>query len=139
MQTIQQAGGAAGNTDVEKLYNIRDSEYGYTPVFCARTGPIVELFLRFEDLHITAGNGGPLLWVCARWGAVTEKVLQDERLRGQLGMKGPRGELPLQGGECIALMQIENAVRRGECVRGGGHTGLNGDSLTRGMFLLSAK
>ena len=127
-----------GNTNEEKVYNIRDSEYGFTPVSIAQTGPIVELFLRFEDLHITSGDGAPLLWACAVWGAVTEKVLQDERLRGQLGMKW-RGQLPLQAGECIALMQIENAVRRGECMRGGGHTVLNGDSLTRGMFLLSAK
>ena len=135
MQTIQQAGGAAGNTDVEKLYNIRDSRFGYTPVFIARTGPIVELFLRFEDLHITATSGDPLLYACAVYGTVTEKVLQDERLRGQLGMKAAFGELPLQRGECIALMQIENAAWR-ECI--GGRRGLNGDG-ERGQLLHSAK
>ena len=38
---------------------------GFSPVFCAKTASIVELFLPLNDLNVKSKRGVPLLEMCA--------------------------------------------------------------------------
>ena len=70
-------------------YNMKDS-HGDSPVFVAvewNSTQLIERFLELDDLEVTCDNGKPLLWYCARWGRVSEKVARDVKLRGQMGQR----------------------------------------------------
>ena len=56
----------------------------------------VELFLEFEDLHVTNdADGMTILWHCANRGIVTDKIVQDERMRAQIAQR-VHGKLPME-------------------------------------------
>ena len=88
-------------------YNMKDSN-GETPVFVAvewNPTRLVELHLELDDLEVTCGNGMPLLWYCARWGRVSEKVARDVKLRGQIGQRW-KGQLPLEAVPRRSFFQV---------------------------------
>ena len=78
-----------------------ERQYGTRPVFMTSSARIVEEFLTFADLEVTAGNGRPHLWNCASDGCVSKKVATDGRLLGQYGQRW-NGTLPLERGERAA-------------------------------------
>ena len=78
-------------------YNIKSSAEK-SPAFYALSRRIVEMLLEsFADLDVTAEYGMPLLWKCAHWGGVSERVARHERLAEQYGQRWS-GTLPLETG-----------------------------------------
>ena len=74
-------------------YNMKDGN-GDTSVFVAvewNPTQLVELHLELDDLEVKHENGMPLLWYCARWGRLSEKVVSDVKLRGQIEQRWKAG------------------------------------------------
>ena len=88
--------GRRGQRDTPS-YNMRD-ENGLSPVFWTASEKIVEAMLEFHDLLVTTRRGVPLLWNCATYGCVSERVATDLKLVGQYGQRW-LGRLPLEEGE----------------------------------------
>ena len=80
-------------------YNIA-STLGEMPAFVGYKKPasLVELFLEFEDLHVTNDAHETILWMCANRGIVTDKIIQDERVKAQIAQRF-HGKLPIEEGE----------------------------------------
>ena len=88
--------GRRGQWDMPS-YNMRD-ENGLSPVFWTASEKIVEAMLEFHDLLVTTRRGVPLLWNCATYGCVSERVASDPKLVGQYGQRW-LGRLPLEEGK----------------------------------------
>ena len=86
-------------------YNMMTS-LGEMPTFVGYKKPasLMELFLEFEDLHVTnEASGETIMWHCANRGIVSEKIAQDDRVRAQLG-KRVHGKLPIEEGDLLCLV-----------------------------------
>ena len=96
-----------GNTP---SYNMRD-KWGAIPLFMTSSLKIVKELISFEDLEVTSWNGMPLLWHCAHFGCVTERVASNQKLSEQYAQRW-FGRLPLEEGinendlsTCIELVK----------------------------------
>ena len=78
-------------------YNMRDKN-GLSPVFWTASEKIVEAMLELHDLLVTTRRGVPLLWNCATYGCVSQRVASDPKLVAQYGQRW-LGRLPLEEGE----------------------------------------
>ena len=83
-------------------YNIRDKT-GRSPAYWTYSSTIVEMLLQLEDLWVMQGDGKPLLWECAVSGIVSDKVAQDEKLKGQFVERYQKSQptLPLEAGSIL--------------------------------------
>ena len=89
-----------GKKDGEIASYNKAEAIGWTPVSWATSSSIVEMLLQFDDLEVQARWGTePLLWHCAWRGIVTEKIMQNEKIRSQLGQRTQDGRLPLEEGK----------------------------------------
>ena len=80
---------------------------GERPAFVGRkkSASLVESFLEFDDLHVAndADDGETILWHCANRGIVSDKIVQDERVRAQIGSR-VHGKLPIEEGVLSCFM-----------------------------------
>ena len=81
-------------------YKIKD-KYGRCPAFLTFSSSVVELLLQFQDLAIIDGHGKSLLWHCAERGMVTKRILNDVRIKTQMGQRH------------LSTLPIEEALQRG--------------------------
>ena len=83
----------------QRSYNMEDS-YGKRPAFWTKSTRVIEELLTLDDFEVTDGDGGPLLWRCARDGLVSERVAIDARLAGHY-LQSWKGILPLEAGDSV--------------------------------------
>ena len=81
-------------------YNIKD-KYGRCPAFLTFSSSVVESLLQFQDLAVIDGHGKSLLWHCAERGMVTKIILNDVRIKTQMGRRH------------LSTLPIEEALQRG--------------------------
>ena len=82
-------------------YNMKSS-HGKTPAFYTARGSIMEILLEFNDLEVTTSDGMPLLWRAVESRALTDAIVNDDKLADQYEQMW-KDTLPLEKGDMICV------------------------------------